>query len=95
MISKIILEWDEEKRKHNIAERGIDFADAVDVLTDPNMSLYLDDRADYGEDRFNAYGLSKGRKIRICFTLRDGKYRVITMFKVHDKEWSKYYEQNN
>ncbi len=40
-IDKIILEWDEEKRKRNIVERGIDFADAADVLTDPNMSLYL------------------------------------------------------
>jgi len=68
MASKIILEWDEDKRKSNFAERGIDFADAVDVLADPNMSLYLDERADYGEERF---------------------------FKVHNKEWSKYYEQNN
>jgi len=59
------------------------------------MSLYLDERADYGEERFNAYGLSKGRKIRVCFTIRGDKVRIITMFKVHNKEWSKYYEQNN
>lgn len=92
MADKIIFEWDEDKRKSNFAERGIDFADAADVLADPNMSLYLDERADYGEERFNAYGLSKGRKMRVCFTIRDYKVRVITMFKVHNKEWSKYYE---
>jgi uncharacterized DUF497 family protein len=93
--SNIILEWDEDKCKRNIEERGIDFADAAEVLVDPNMTLYLDNRRDYGEIRFNAYGLSKDRKIRMCFTLREDKVRVITMFRVHDKEWSKYYEQNN
>jgi uncharacterized DUF497 family protein len=95
MAGKIFLEWDEDKRKSNFAERGIDFADAAEVLADPNMSLYLDERADYGEERFNAYGLSNGRKIRVCFTIRKDKVRVTTMFKVHNKEWSKYYEQNN
>ena len=91
MNKKIILEWDEQKRLRNIAEHGIDFEDATDVFSDPNMQVYLDARRDYGEERFNAYGLSKNRRLRVCFTLRNGIYRIITIFKVHEKEWDKRY----
>ena len=91
MNKDIILEWDEEKRKRNIAERGIDFEDAIDVFSDQDMQLYLDKRRDYGEERFIAYGLSKNRRLRVCFTVRDEIIRVITMFKVHEKEWNKRY----
>jgi uncharacterized DUF497 family protein len=95
MNTEIILEWDEEKRQRNIAERGIDFVDAVEVLLDPKMTLYRDVRKNYGENRFNAYGISKGRHLRICFTPRNGKFRIITIFKVHEKEWRKHYGKNN
>ena len=86
---EIIFEWDEEKRARNIEFHGIDFVDAIDVFSDPNMRLYLDERRDYGEDRFNAYGLSKNRRLRVCFTLRDERIRIITIFRVHEKEWNK------
>ena len=91
MSKKIILEWDEQKRHRNIVEHGIDFEDATDVFYDPNMQVYLDERHDYGEERFNAYGLSKSRRLRVCFTIRNGIYRIITVFKVHEKEWDKRY----
>ena len=91
MSSEIIFEWNEEKRLRNIAEHGVDFAEAVGVLSDLRVSLYADNRKDYGEERFNAYGVSNGRRLRLCFTLREGKIRVITIFKVHNKEWEKYY----
>ena len=94
MDNKIILEWDEAKRRQNLAERGIDFIDAIDVFSDPNMCLYLDERMNYGEERFNAYGVSKDRNLRVCFTPRNGKFRIITMFNVHKKEWSKRYVTN-
>jgi len=91
MSKDIILEWDEEKRLRNIAERGIDFEDAIDVFSDTNMQLYLDGRHDYGEERFIAYGLSKNRRLRVCFTVRNEIIRIITIFKVHEKEWNKRY----
>jgi uncharacterized DUF497 family protein len=91
MNKEIILEWDEEKRQRNITERDIDFEDAIDVFFDPNMQLYLDKRRDYGEERLNAYGLSKNRRLRVCFTLRGEIIRIITIFKVHKKEWDKRY----
>ena len=94
MDNEIILEWDENKRQQNLTERGIDFADAIDIFYDPNMCIYLDKRENYGEERFNAYGISKGRNLRVCFTPRGGRFRIITMFNVHKKEWSKRYDTN-
>ncbi|MDR3329307.1 MAG: BrnT family toxin [Prevotellaceae bacterium] len=95
MSNEMVLEWDEEKRQRNIVEHGIDFVEAVEVLFDTNVSIVPDGRKDYGEKRFNAYGLSNGRRLRMCFTMRGDAVRVITMFKVHNKEWEKYYEKNN
>jgi len=89
------FEWDEEKRLRNFSNHGVDFMDAAEVLSDPNVSIELDTRKDYGEDRFNAYGISKDRHLRLCFTIRDKRIiRVISMFKVNIKEWRKHYEND-
>ena len=91
----LIFEWDEQKRKRNFNVHGIDFTDAIDVITDPNVSIELDVKKDYGEERFNAYGISDGRHIRLCFTWRgENIVCVISMFRVHEKEWRKHYENN-
>ena len=43
--------WDESKRAANLAEHGVDFADAA--LLDWHAALTLrDTRGSYGEDRF-------------------------------------------
>jgi uncharacterized DUF497 family protein len=96
MTEEIVFEWDENKRQRNWDVHKIDFAEAAEVFDDCNISIVPDIREDYGESRFNAYGLSKGRKIRVCFTWRgENVIRVISMFKVHNIEWRKYYEKND
>jgi hypothetical protein len=86
--------WDSEKRDINIAERDLDFLEFADyVFNDPNLSLRPDDRKDYGEPRFLAYGLVGNTRLCICFTPRDGKKHLITIFKVNKKQWSKCYEE--
>jgi len=96
MTDNLIFEWDEEKRNRNIIEHGIDFVEAVTVFDDPNVTIYPDVRKDYGEERYNAYGASNGRRMRVCFTMR-GKntIRVISMFKVHKKEWNRRYDNSD
>ena len=92
MTENVIFEWDDEKRKRNIIEHGIDFIEAAIVFDDPNVSIVPDARKNYGEKRFNAYGMSNGRKMRVCFTMRgENVIRVISMFKVHIKEWNRHY----
>ena len=94
MTENLFFEWDEEKCRRNILEHGIDFVEAVTVFDDPKMSIVPDVRKDYGEERFNAYGMSNGRCMRVCFTIR-GKniIRVISMFKVRKKEWDRHYDE--
>ncbi|MCL2473898.1 MAG: hypothetical protein FWF23_03215 [Alphaproteobacteria bacterium] len=54
-----------------------------------------DTRYKYDEERFNAYGFANGIRLRVCFT-RQGEnvIRVISMFRVHLKEWEKKYGNN-
>ena len=85
------FEWDEAKRIRNIELHGVDFMDASELLDDPNVSIELDTRKDYKENRYNAYGIADGRRLRLCFTIRGKHIRVISMFKVHEKEWRKHY----
>jgi len=46
------FEWNAEKRRSNIAKRGVDFLDAVGIFIG-NVLERIDDRSDYGEVRVN------------------------------------------
>lgn len=52
-------EWDEQKEAANIAKHGIDFADAYQIFLTPVLTV-LDDRFEYGEDRWISLGLLGG-----------------------------------
>lgn len=49
------FEWDEAKNEVNIRKHGIDFADVTDMFNHPMLTL-LDDREDYGEERWIGIG---------------------------------------
>lgn len=49
------FEWDEAKNTINIRKHGIDFADVTDMFNHPMLTL-LDDREDYGEERWIGIG---------------------------------------
>lgn len=52
---RVRFEWDENKNQINIRKHGIDFQDAIDVFNHPIL-IALDQREDYGEDRWVALG---------------------------------------
>ena len=91
----IELEYDQEKNQRNIKERGLPFDLGALVLADPNVVTKCDDRKDYGEDRYLSFGMVGGLKLCLCWTPRDRKVRVITLFRVHEKEWEKFYGKND
>jgi uncharacterized DUF497 family protein len=95
MGERIELEYDLEKNRWNIEERGLPFDLAEFVLTDPNVVTEGDYRKDYGEKRFLSYGKVEGLRLCLCWTPRNGRVRVITLFKVHEKEWEKHYGKDN
>jgi hypothetical protein len=47
--------WDEQKNQSNIRKHGFSFADAWEIFAAP-MLIDLDDRFDYGEDRWIGIG---------------------------------------
>ncbi len=79
------LEWDEEKRKRTLDERGLDFADIARFDLDSIMTQ-MDDRRDYGEPRFNSTGYLDGVLCSFCWTPRNGRLRVISMRKINARE---------
>ncbi len=61
------FEWDESKNKKNISERDLDFADAYQIFDAP-MVVRIDNRKDYGEERFVGIGFLKNLVVVIVFT---------------------------
>lgn len=87
------LEWDEAKRERVLRERGIDFADAASVFNNVHLTA-PDNRADYGEQRFNTMGLLAGRiVVVISHTPRGRKTRIITMRKANERERERFWER--
>ena len=96
MNNNTILEWNEEKRQKNIKERGLDIlVIAPLVFADPNVVIEQDERWNYGEERFRAFSIVEGERICLCFTPRNEKIHLITVFKVREKQWDKFYERKN
>jgi uncharacterized protein len=86
------ISYDPAKRDETLAERGLDFADAEQVFA--GLTLTLPDlRHDYGEDRFQTYGLLYGRLVMVVWTERDGARHVMSMRKCNEREQAKFGEQ--
>ncbi len=77
------------KRDRTLTQRGLDFVAAGAVFTGPCFS-FLDERADYGEDRVITVGLLAGRMVVIGWTPRGEDQHVFSMRKANDREQRKY-----
>jgi len=86
------FEWDKRENQANIEKHGLDFADAHKVFEAP-MLVKLDERKDYGEDRWIGIGLMDMRVVIIVFTeQKENTIRVISFRKATTDE-RKQYEQ--
>jgi uncharacterized protein len=75
------FQWGEAKNQTNIRVHGFDFNDAWKVFAAP-MAVALDDREDYGEDRWIGVGLLERRVVVVVFTEReDESIRIISLRK--------------
>ena len=92
-MNNFTFKWDEVKRQENIKKRGLDIVIlAPKVFSDPSASIEPDLRKDYGEDRYLIYGFVNDIRLCVCFTLREKVVIwLITIFKVHRKNWEKHY----
>ncbi|MCX6033604.1 MAG: BrnT family toxin [Chloroflexi bacterium] len=85
------FEWDAAKRLSNSRKHGIDFADSTTIFEGDTVVL-LDDRFDYGERRYLAFGLLKDKVIVVAYTERGEKIRIISARKALRHEELYYYE---
>lgn len=84
-----MYEWDETKRDINIEKHGIDFAAIHDFDWD-SATIFADERRDYDEPRFVAYGYIKGRLVVVVYTERNERKRIISMRKANSREMNNY-----
>ena len=85
------LAWDERKRAANRAKHGVDFAIAERFDFETALVL-VDDRKDYGETRYRAFGVIDGRLHVLVFTARSERIRVISLRRANDRERRNYAE---
>lgn len=84
------FEWDEEKNATNIQKHGIDFAD-VPVMFQSPMLVDIDDRIEYGEERWIGIGPLYMIIAVVVFTERGGDtIRIITARKATKYERQRY-----
>jgi hypothetical protein len=81
--------YDPAKCAKTLKERGLDFADAVLVFEGPTL-VHLDDRRDYGELRYQTYGLLRERLVMVVWTPRYEARHVISMRKCNAREEKKF-----
>lgn len=88
------FEWDDNKAKANFVKHGILFEAACDVFSDPFAVELLDDRFDYGEERYALIGMAKGRLLFVAYTMRNQAVRIISARGAEPLEQRWYYDQN-
>ena len=80
------FEWDEAKNLENIRKRQIDFADVPEMF-ESAMLIELDDRIDYGEDRWVGIGFLQNSVAVVVWTERQGDViRIISARKANRYE---------
>jgi hypothetical protein len=92
-MAELSFEWDEEKNAANIRNHGIDFLDAALMFENPTIEA-VDDRADYGEVRHLALGVSGDKVLNVVYTWRNGNViRIISARRANRHDAEKYYRE--
>jgi len=89
------FEWDEAKAAENYVKHGVSFETAVKVFTDPFAVERLDDREDYGEERFILIGTAEEAVITVVYTERNGRFRIISARRATRHEQDDYFIEND
>jgi uncharacterized DUF497 family protein len=86
MSPEIQFEWDEDKRRANIAKHGIDFFELRPAFWDPYGVYYESDHQNHGEPRFILLARCGSKILHIVFTDRGRVRRIISARPAHRLE---------
>jgi uncharacterized DUF497 family protein len=87
------FEWDNAKEAQNRRKHGVNFADAIAALEDPNRIEDIDAQLEYGEERIGVTGMAAhGKVLFVITTLRgENTCRIISARKATRHEQDRYY----
>ena len=86
------FEWDEAKNLENIRKHKIDFAD-IPPMFEGSMLIELDDRFDYGEDRWFGISFLNNGVAVVVWTERQGNIiRIISARRANRYERQRFEE---
>jgi len=88
------FEWDGRKAAESYAKHGVRFEAAARVFDDPFAIEWLDNRHDYGEERYVVLGVVDGRLLAVVCTARDDVTRIISARGAEPYERRLYHEEN-
>jgi hypothetical protein len=89
------FDWDDAKAQANWKAHGVPFELAKTVFRDPFAIEWLDDREDYGEERFVIVGMAEGQVLLfVAYTERKERIRIISARRATQHEQDDYFKQN-
>lgn len=92
---KLGFEWHAVKAEANLRTHGVSFELAKTVFKDPFAVERLDDREDYGEERFVIIGMAEGQVLLlVAFTEHEERIRIISARRATQYEQADYFRQN-
>lgn len=79
------IQFNQAKRDKTLEERDLDFARADEIFAGQHLTR-IDDRQEYGEDRYITAGILDGRIVIMVWTPRGDNCRIISMRKANERE---------
>ena len=83
--------WSESKRRRNLRDHGLDFADTPAVFAGVTYT-FEDDRLEYRERRYVTLGLLRGVPVSIVHTETADEIRISSFRKATRREITIYFE---
>ncbi len=92
---KLEFEWHAAKAEANLQIHGVSFELAKTVFKDPFAVELLDNREDYGKERFVIIGMAEGHVLLfVAYTEREERIRIISARRATQDEQDDYFKQN-
>jgi hypothetical protein len=92
---KLKFEWDPAKAEANWEKQGVSFELAKQVFRDTFAIHRVDERADYGEERFVIVGVAENKVLlSVAYTERDDNIRLISARRATQMEQDDYLLEN-
>ena len=88
------FDWNDAKAGENGAKHGVSFEMAKKVFNDPFAIERLDDREDYGEERFILIGMADGVVLFVVYTERNNRLWLISARHATKQEQDDYFTRN-